>query len=105
VARRRREDRAAAGGRVEDEEAGDGPLGDLLARLEKEEALMRVVDEEAEGVRGEVEGEARGGCVEGSEDGGSIDNLRFPVGERGMELGWVKEVAEERRGAREAAGG
>ena len=66
---------------------------------------MGVVDEEAEGVRGEVEGEARGGGVEGSEHGGGINNLGICRGHWGRNFGWVEEVAEERRGAREAAGG
>jgi hypothetical protein len=71
-----------------------------IGRLEKQEALVRVVDEEAEGVRREIEGEARGGCVEGSEHGGGIGNLGFPVGGKGkLELGWVGWKKRPRRGA------
>jgi hypothetical protein len=66
---------------------------------------MRIVDKETGGVRGEIEGKARGGGVEGSEHGGGFDDLWIPLREQNVDLGWVEEVAEERRVAREAAGG
>jgi hypothetical protein len=67
AARGRREEHAAAGGRVEDEEAGEDALGEVDGRFEEKEALVGVVELEVGGVRGEVEGEARDGGVEGVE--------------------------------------
>lgn len=51
VARRRRKEHAAVGGRVEDEEAREDRLGDLHGWLEEQEALVAVVEAEAGDVR------------------------------------------------------
>jgi hypothetical protein len=77
VPRRRREKSAAVGGRVEDEEAGVDRLGERRGRLEKQEALVAVVELEVGGSRGEVKGEARRGgvVVEWSEDGVVVAGL------------------------------
>jgi hypothetical protein len=64
--------------------------------------LVAVVELEAGGLRGEVEGEARrGGGVEGGEDGVVVDWRRFLDldGRRGSGADGVEEVAEEGRGA------
>jgi hypothetical protein len=67
--------------------------------------LVAVLEIEAAGVRGEVEGEARGGDVERSEHGVVAGPLPVVEGRRRRGFDGVEEVAEEGRGAREAAGG
>jgi hypothetical protein len=95
------------GGRVEDEEAGVDRLGERRGRLEKQEALVAVVELEVGGSRGEVKGEARRGgvVVEWSEDGVVVGSLGVPDGRRGRDLRGVEEVAEEGKGAGQAACG
>jgi hypothetical protein len=66
--------------------------------------LVAVVEMEAGGFRGEVEGEARGGGVEGDEDGVVVGWLGF-VGRRTRGVDGVEEVAEEGRGAGKATRG
>uniref|UniRef100_A0A0E0B0C4 Uncharacterized protein n=1 Tax=Oryza glumipatula TaxID=40148 RepID=A0A0E0B0C4_9ORYZ len=111
VARGLREQRAAAGGRVEDEDAGEDTGGERR-REEEHEAEVDVVDGEAlgpataEAVEGEARGEGGGGGVEGGEGGGveggdGRDDVR-----REGRVGGVEEVAEEwgRRGRDAACG-
>jgi hypothetical protein len=73
--------------------------------VEEQEALVAVHDQEAVGIRSEVEGEARRGGVQGSEYGGGIDIPAKRLGRRQTGGGGVEEVAKERSRAREAACG
>jgi hypothetical protein len=105
VTRRRPEESPTVGGRVEDEKAGVRRPWSRCVGLEKQEALVAVVEVEAGGVRREVEGEARGGGVEGSEDGVVAGWVSFVDVRRGSGFDGVEEVAKEGSGAGEAAGG
>ena len=108
VARRRREQDAAARRRVDGEDAGQERLG-ARVREEEDEAEVDVLDGEAAGsARGEVEGEARGrggGGVEREKDGGVVGRVVHRHGGRIAGALWVEEVAEEGRHAWEGVGG
>ena len=65
----------------------------MLVRAQREERLQ---------VSGRLAGVRR---REGSEHGGGVGILGFLQRERGIDFRWMEEVAEERRGAWEAAGG
>jgi len=109
VARRRREQDAAARRRVDGEDAGQERRLGARVRGEEHEAVVDVLDGQGAGeALGEVEGEARGGGgggVEREEDGGVVGLVRRRHrGWAGGALG-VEEVAEERRHAWEREGG
>ena len=94
-----REQRAAAGGRVEDEDAGEDTGGERR-REEEHEAEVDVVDGEALGPAEVVEGEARGGGgggVDGGEGGGveAAPGRREGQVHRRGRVGRVGGVAEE----------
>lgn len=91
VARRRREQCATSGGRIQDEYM----VQETLFREDQDEAEVDVVHGRVEAVVGrQGEGEARGGGVTGDEDEGELGPR---LGRRGSGFPLVDEVTEEGR--------
>jgi hypothetical protein len=105
VSRGKRDKRAAAGGRVDDVDAGEERRG-KRAREEDDETEVDVGDgESAGGAWGEREVEARGGGVEWEEDGGVEGLVRRITGRGVGDARRVEEVAEVGWRAGKNAGG